>query len=241
MVFDFWRVTPTKRSIRLRQKKGVLFHNPSLGRRVLFYSGSGLVAAALFFVVYMIYPVMIEYGRYFGTFKLKSQVVQKQILINEDKKIRLTEHQPTNFELFIPKIGAKSQIIPRVSPFNEDEYSKVLAQGLVAESSLSQDPGAGWGSLIYLFAHSSSKDITAVRKNPVFYLIGELVAGDSIWVEKNGVKYLYKVYTTKIVGANEIQYLSYSEKNKEILILQSCWPIGTDWNRILVFAQREEL
>ena len=42
----------------------------------------------------------------------------------------------------------------------------------------------------------------------------------------------------KIVTAKEFEYLTYSDSNKEVLILQTCWPIGTNWKRLLVFAQR---
>ena len=34
------------------------------------------------------------------------------------------------------------------------------------------------------------------------------------------------------------KYGVYYHPEKEILILQTCWPIGTDWKRLLVYATR---
>ena len=34
------------------------------------------------------------------------------------------------------------------------------------------------------------------------------------------------------------EYLNYKEEGKELLILQTCWPLGTDWKRLLIFAER---
>jgi LPXTG-site transpeptidase (sortase) family protein len=77
-----------------------------------------------------------------------------------------------------------------------------------------------------------------LRINSVFYLLGELNNNDIIFIDKNGINYTYKVYKQLVVDANQIQYLKYTETDKEVLILQTCWPIGTNWKRLLVFAQR---
>jgi LPXTG-site transpeptidase (sortase) family protein len=42
----------------------------------------------------------------------------------------------------------------------------------------------------------------------------------------------------KIIKPNQIEYLEYKEEDKEIVILQTCWPIGTNWQRLLVFAEK---
>ena len=76
------------------------------------------------------------------------------------------------------------------------------------------------------------------RKNSVFYLLGELGQNDLVYVKYGGETYIYKVYMQKVVNASEIQYINYIDKTREVLILQTCWPIGTDWKRLLVFAER---
>ena len=75
-------------------------------------------------------------------------------------------------------------------------------------------------------------------KNSVFYLLGELDKDDKILINYQGKIIEYTVYMKKIVTAKEFEYLTYSDSTKEVLILQTCWPIGTNWKRLLVFAQR---
>lgn len=237
MIFDFWRVTPNKRSVRLNRKKGVLFYNPSIIGKTIFFAGSWMIILSSLFLVYLLYPTGKAYFTYYYSFKSKDDNQKKDILIKANQNIIKETPKVVNFEILIPKIGAKTQIMANISPYNEEEYIKVLEKGVVAQSSISNLPGSGLGKMTYIFAHSSNQGIVAARNNPVFYLLGELSTGDSVWIERNGTKYLYTVYDKKIVGAHEIKYLNYFEPDKEILILQTCWPIGTDWNRLLVFAQ----
>jgi len=114
----------------------------------------------------------------------------------------------------------------------------VLKNNVVAQALGTDLPGDGIGKTIFLFAHSSEQGIFDARDNPVFYLLGKLDVNDDILINYRGNIYTYKVYTKKITGAREITYLNYSENDKEVLILQTCWPIGTNWQRLLVFAEK---
>lgn len=143
------------------------------------------------------------------------------------------------YSLEIPKIEAKAKIITGVSPFNEKEYRKVLEDNNVAQAKGSDMPGSGAGHSTYIFAHSTEQNINLVRKNSIFYLLGELKNGDEVIINLDGEKRIYKVYKQQVVGANEIEYLKYTEPDKEVLILQTCWPIGTAWKRLLVFTSFE--
>ena len=92
--------------------------------------------------------------------------------------------------------------------------------------------------MTYIFAHSTQQGWSAVRKNAVFYLLGELKTGDEILVNYHGTSYTYQVYKQVVAPATAIEYLRFTDPNEETLILQTCWPIGTDWKRLLVFAKR---
>ena len=132
---------------------------------------------------------------------------------------------------------AKSEVAQGVSPYDPAIYRSILSQGKVAQSSTSSNPGDGNGKSTYIFAHSSEQGISMVRNNAVFYLLGELKNGDEIVINYHGKMLNYSVYQKKIVPSSDIEYLHYGEPDKEVLILQTCWPIGTDWKRLLVFAQ----
>lgn len=69
----------------------------------------------------------------------------------------------------------------------------------------------------------------------VFFKLEFVKNGDAIIVRKNGTSYIYKVYDKKTVWPNEVKYLK--EDQGDILILQTCTPIGTALQRLLVFAK----
>src|SRR5258708_24771562 len=91
---------------------------------------------------------------------------------------------------------------------------------------------------IYLFAHSTDNFWDVGRYNAVFYLLQDLIPGDDVIVFFENVRHDYIVTGSKIVDPTEVSYLSNSQQsNQENLIMQTCWPPGTTWKRLLVFAK----
>lgn len=161
----------------------------------------------------------------------------------------------------IPKIQAEAPIVLNVDPWNEKEYRAKLQKG-VAHAKTTPPPGEKGVS--YLFAHSSDNPWNIGRYNTIFFRIGELNLKDEILVFKDGKKYIYKVTDKKIVWPADVEYLTkktsnYSsspstnaqgklesrskglekDENKiNQLILQTCYPIGTAFQRLLIFAER---
>lgn len=140
----------------------------------------------------------------------------------------------TEFSIVIPKIGASETVVANVDPTNEAEYLDVLAHS-VAHAKGSAFPGLN--GTTYLFAHSADNFWNVGRYNAVFYLLKELVPGDDIAVFFQGKRYNYKVSETKIVDGTDTSYLSSNIGKGEQLVLQTCWPPGTTWKRLFVFAK----
>jgi len=243
---DFLRVTPKRRKVKLTSRNGVIYSNPPTGKKLIFYFGNLLFGVAVIYLIYLYYPLskaIINYNRH-----LREPIV---VALPTTKPVALTiapnpTESPTptptpiitdEYVIEIPKILAKSEVAQNVSPYDPKIYREVLSTGKVAQSSTSNNPGDGMGKSTYIFAHSSDQGISMVRNNPVFYLLGELTSGDKINVNYHGQKLNYIVYQKKVVAASNIEYLHYGEPDKEVLILQTCWPIGTDWKRLLIFAQ----
>lgn len=148
-----------------------------------------------------------------------------QILIPKD----------TLFGILIPRIGASAKVTSNVDPSDEKKFLPILQDG-VAHAAGSVFPGMKGN--IYLFAHSTDNFWNVGRYNAIFYLLKDLSAGDEVVIFFNNVRHNYVVYDTKIVDGSEVSYLTESQKgDKEILILQTCWPPGTTWKRLLVFAK----
>jgi LPXTG-site transpeptidase (sortase) family protein len=228
-MFDFLKITPTKRSVKIGKKYGILYSNPSKPKRIIFNIGTAVILLSVIYLIYLYQPLV------------KSLIIYKfNISKNADvKKIEETGViKSDEFSIIIPKISAKSNVIANVSPYNQKEYLEVLNKDEVAQSKTSSLPGMGINNTTYIFAHSTQQSLNMVRKNSVFYLLDELTNDDVAYIKYNGNLYKYKIYDKKVVSPKEAEYLNYKDENKELLILQTCWPIGTNWKRLLVFAAR---
>lgn len=138
----------------------------------------------------------------------------------------------TNFSIEIPSIKVFSKVIANVDPFNEKEYIEKLKYG-VAQAKGSSLPGEG--GTVYLFAHSSDVPWRITRYNTAFFKLDFAKNNDTIYIRRNGREYMYKVYAKKTVWPSEISYLT--KPQGDILILQTCTPVGTALQRLLVFAK----
>lgn len=148
---------------------------------------------------------------------------REQIIIPKD----------TTFSLVIPKIGANAKIFPNVDATNEAEFLPVLKEG-IAHAKGTVFPGM-MGN-IYLFAHSTDNWWNVGQYNAIFYLLKDLSIGDEVIVFFEGRRYSYIVSDKKIVPPNDVAHLVQSQGGPQRLILQTCWPPGTTWERLLVIA-----
>ncbi len=137
------------------------------------------------------------------------------------------------FSIVVPKIGAVSNIIANVDTANEKEYLDALKKG-VAHAKGSYFPGQG--ADIFLFSHSTNSPLNFARFNAIFYLLNKLESGDEIIIFFADNKYEYKVVEKLIAKPSDTSWLQ-TGSNQERLILMTCDPPGTNWNRLLVFAK----
>lgn len=154
--------------------------------------------------------------------------------IMSGKKEQILIPDSADFSVIIPKIGAHSVITPNVDPNDEQGYLRAL-QHSVAHAKGSAFPGLG--GTTYLFAHSADSFWNVGRYNAVFYLLNKMEIGDDVVVFYNGERYDYVVKGTQIVDPDDTHFFAANIGQGEKLILQTCWPPGTAWKRLLVFAE----
>lgn len=140
----------------------------------------------------------------------------------------------SEFSIVIPKIGASAKIYPNVDPSDENSFLPVLAKG-VAHAQGTVFPGLAGN--IYLFAHSTDNFWDVGRYNAIFYLLKDLNPGDEIAVFYQGKRHNYIVSESRVVDASDVSHITQAQNGTEQLILQTCWPPGTTWKRLLVFAR----
>ena len=140
----------------------------------------------------------------------------------------------TQFSILIPKIGANAKIFPNVDPGDPKIFLPVLQQG-VAHARGTFFPGTSGN--IYLFAHSTDNFWNVGRYNALFYLLKDLEKGDEVVVFYQNVRYNYIVSKSTVAEPEEVFYITNANTGQELLILQTCWPPGTTWKRLIVFAE----
>jgi len=215
--------------------------------------GNFMILTSLFFIARTLYePVRQEVQFLSDQWSNKMYVIatkEEEISFSlqkiGDKKGLLTRNidgkiaevlvpEDPNFSVVIPKIGANARVVPNVDTSNEREYSDALKHG-VAQAQGTAFPGEG--GHIFLFAHSTDYWWNVSTYNAVFYLLGKLIKGDDINIFYKGERFVYRVVETKIVDPSEVEYIT-RKTNQEFVTLQTCWPLGTTFKRLLVFAVR---
>ncbi len=195
--------------------------------------GGGLISFVILVCLFIFGPIIKEEVFYDLGMKQNLVTISEASDINEVKKEAQTLKVDSYFSLVIPKIGAASNIIANVSPSDAKDYNDALQQG-VAHAKGTYFPGMGKN--IFFFSHSTNSEALMARYNAVFYLLRKLEKGDKIIVFFADKKYIYEVFDKKTVPANDTSYLTKTREDEQ-LILQTCDPPGTSWNRLLVFAR----
>jgi len=136
--------------------------------------------------------------------------------------------------LEVPKIGLVSGIAPNVDLDNEEVYKQKLKETGVAHAKGSYFPGEV--GPVFLFAHSTDTVFNISAFNAKFFALKDLEEGDEIKVNYHGNKHTYKVTGKTIINPDELDTIRNADSS---LILQTCWPPGTDWQRLIVFAKEQ--
>lgn len=139
----------------------------------------------------------------------------------------------TKFGIFVEKIGANARIVSDVNPYSAQEYDAALSQG-VGHAKGTAYPGQVGN--VYLFAHNTLNAWDIPRYNAVFFLLHNLEAGDRITTFYNDQRYDYIVFDKNIHKPSDLSPLT-TKYSEPILSLQTCWPPGTTWQRLVVRAK----
>lgn len=210
--------------------------------------GNFLVLSSVFMIAKTFYLPVKEEIRFFLEKKLgkQYQIIEEKSKVKEPplaqkgllaktlnfRQVEFLVPVDPDFSIVIPKVGANAKVLSNVDPADESVYLEALKKG-VAHAAGTSFPGEG--SHIFLFAHSTDYFWNVGLYNAVFYLLYKLEKGDEINLFYQGKRYVYQVIGKNIVNPSQVEYLT-RKSNKEFLTLQTCWPPGTTFQRLLVFA-----
>lgn len=202
--------------------------------RITYFLGSLFLTISFIGIAFFFLPIInseLQYRLHFLR-QPKNQPAENQIRSKFSLIISPDENQ---FELIIPKVGIKTQVLTNVNPAIEQEYDELLSDS-AAHAMGSSLPGEG--GLVYIFGHSTNSPLNIRYFNPVFYLLKELNSGDEIGIIHKGKLFMYQVAEKTVVKADDLSLIK-PDENREKLVLQTCWPPGTTWERLLVIAYPE--
>lgn len=194
--------------------------------KLMQFIGSNLSSFALAFIIFFYGPQFELDLNYQAGLAQVEQVNHEVEAAPNESKVQ------EEFAISIPAIGASAKVIAHVNPYNEEEYSQALKEG-IAHAKGTSLPGEG--SRIYLFAHSTNSPLQFSEYNAVFYQLRLLNNGDRIFVNFNGESHLYRVKQKVAVEANDLHWME-DKSSEEELVLQTCDPPGTSIRRLLVIA-----
>ena len=138
-----------------------------------------------------------------------------------------------SFSLIIPDIQLNTKVIDMVDISNQTEYETALKQGVAHAKGTAYPNQEG---TIYLFGHSTDYPWNITRYSAYLYPLKYLEENQEIILIYQGKNYDYRVTEKKIANANDLEYLT-SEDNQNRLVIQTCWPPGTAWKRLIVIAK----
>lgn len=200
--------------------------------------GFFLLGVSIISLLLFLAPVMLAETGYRINNLFRGFQKQKVILSGFGQILWLGERQistPKNwgFSLVVPRLGINTGVTPSVSVTDENVYKTALKDGAAhAEDT----PFPNELGTTYIFGHSTNSILNISRYNAFFYPLQYIKEGDDIIVFYGGEVFPYKVMEKKLVDAQDVEYLVPQTKEKK-LILQTCWPPGTTWKRLVVIAK----
>jgi len=205
--------------------------------------GNFLVLGTLTAIVFTFWPVASAFvGHALDNFKGKkfeaaptTSTTQNfgSLLGKQDTNLNILVPKDPNFSIIVEKIGANAPVVPNVDVTNRALYDAALKRG-VAHALGTSFPGQP--GITYLFAHSTDTIWNVPRFNAVFYLLKDLEPQDKVVVFFNNRRYDYVVVEKKITEPTDVYYLT-AKIPEQLLVLQTCYPPGTTWKRLLVVAK----
>ncbi|MDB5182712.1 MAG: class sortase [Candidatus Saccharibacteria bacterium] len=138
-------------------------------------------------------------------------------------------------QVIIPKINVQAPVVYDVPTINENDVESGLERGIVHYVTTS-NPGEQGNSVF--FGHSSSNILNRGKYKFAFVLLSWLNEGDTFYLQKGGVRYVYKVFEKKIVPPSDVSVLNPVDGHISTATLITCDPPGTNVNRLIIVGDQ---
>ncbi len=205
------------------QTKGKLSKNQHM-KSLLFGVGVGT-----FTVILLLFGFFNE--RFIAPFITPSRTVSSTPLIADD----LSGEVGDESRLIIPKINVELPVVYDVESVDEHAVQAGLEEGVVHYATTSHPGEKGNGAI---FGHSSNNILNKGKYKFAFVLLSRLENGDTFYIEKDGVRYVYRVFQKEVVSPSEVSVLNDVPGKTSTITLITCDPPGTTINRLVVWGEQ---
>ncbi len=147
------------------------------------------------------------------------------------------EVMPPDNRISIPRIEKNVPLVTVPTHKNWKQLERNIQSGLqggVVVHPVSRKPGIKGN--FFVTGHSSYYAWDKGRFKDVFALLHEVEMEDMIEIFWEGEKYTYQVKEIKVVAPTETSVLN-QPKDKSILTLMTCTPVGTNKNRLVLVGK----
>ena len=137
-------------------------------------------------------------------------------------------------KIIIPKINVEVPVVFDLNTIEEKDIQDALEEGVVHYATTPNPGEKGNGAIV---GHSSNNILNAGKYKFAFVLLKRLENDDLFYVQRNGVRYTYKVYKKEIVPPTAVDVLDTQERANTMTLI-TCDPPGTSVNRLIIVGEQ---
>ena len=137
-------------------------------------------------------------------------------------------------KIIIPKINTEAPVVYDEPSIDEKAIQKALERGVV-HYAITPNPGEKGNSVIV--GHSSSNILNSGKYKFAFLLLKSLENGDTFYVQKDGVRYVYKVYNKFVTTPEDVSVLNPTDRPATMTLI-TCDPPGLSTNRLIIQGEQ---
>jgi sortase A len=137
-------------------------------------------------------------------------------------------------QIIIPKINVDVPVVYDTPSIAESDIQNSLESGVVHYPTTAK-PGEN-GNVV-IVGHSSNNLLNRGKYKFAFVLLNKLETGDTITLQYNSKRYVYKVYEKIIVDPSEVGVLGPTDKKASVSLI-TCDPPGTSLKRLVIRAEQ---
>lgn len=137
-------------------------------------------------------------------------------------------------KVIIPKINVEVPVVYDVPSISEKDLQGALERGVVHYP---QSPVPGQNGNVVIVGHSSNNIFNKGKYKFAFVLLSRMQEGDTFMLNYGGQRYIYKIYSKKIVSPTEVSVLGPTDRPATATLI-TCDPPGTALHRLVLIGEQ---